>query len=88
MNELLHAYRSLWNNRLLQGEESEVLVEAISRELRDEYTHPRLRKGPHEKYFLATKRIIESNLEPSIKIALLTIHIEQLEKIMSSKREQ
>lgn len=88
MNELLHAYRSLWNNRLLQGEGIEVLIEAISRELKDESTHPRLRKGLHEKYYLATKRIIESSLEPSIKIALLSIHLEQLEKIMTSKREQ
>ena len=88
MKNLLEGYRTLWNNRLLnEGEAEVVLREAISRELKDEFSHPRIRKLPHEKYYSATKRVIESSLEPEMKLSLLHIHLEEMEKILSVTRK-
>ncbi|MCM3599928.1 hypothetical protein M3175_04230 [Robertmurraya korlensis] len=88
MEKVLEAYRSLWNNRLLnEGDSEDVLREAISRELKDEFSHPRVRKQPHEKYYFATKRVIDSDIESELKIALLTIHVEEMEKILSVTRK-
>jgi hypothetical protein len=84
MKKVLEGYRSLWNNRLLnEGDVEDVLREAISRELKDEFSHPRVRKQPHEKYYLATKRVINSDIESDLKLSLLTIHVEEMEKILS-----
>ncbi|MGM0899683.1 MAG: hypothetical protein ACQEXB_00955 [Bacillota bacterium] len=70
---LLREYRKLWNNRQLSSNlnAEENLKEAILRELRDENTHPRVRKTFYEKYYLGTKRIIESTLENEDKIKLM-----------------
>ena len=78
---LLEEYRKLWKNRSLTGEQSAetILKEAIIRELKDENAHPRVRKSPAEKYVLASKRIIESDLSEQAKLALLGLHIELLE---------
>ena len=65
---LLEDYRNIWNNRLLlaAGADSEqVLIEAIKRELNDENSHPRIRRSRYEKYYFATKRIIESSITDS-----------------------
>ncbi|MEK3990842.1 MULTISPECIES: hypothetical protein [Robertmurraya] len=88
MKKVIEAYRSLWNNRLLnEGDDEDVLREAISRELKDEFSHPRVRKQPHEKYYLATKRVIESDIESDMKLSLLVIHLEEMEKILSVTRK-
>ncbi|SHQ81468.1 Uncharacterised protein [Mycobacteroides abscessus subsp. abscessus] len=88
MKKVIEAYRSLWNNRLLnEGDDEDVLREAISRELKDEFSHPRIRKQPHEKYYLATKRVIESDIESDMKLSLLVIHLEEMEKILSVTRK-
>ncbi len=88
MKKVIEAYRSLWNNRLLnEGDDEDVLREAISRELKDEFSHPRVRKQPHEKYYLATKRVIDSDIESELKLSLLTIHLEEMEKILSVTRK-
>lgn len=80
-NELLEAYRTLWKNRSLPADENAetVIIEAITRELRDENSHPRVRKSLLDKYYLATKRIIESNLHADLKVALIKLHMELLE---------
>ncbi|MGG7618160.1 hypothetical protein ACVBAX_03530 [Robertmurraya sp. GLU-23] len=88
MEKVIEAYRSLWNNRLLnEGDDEEILREAISRELKDEFSHPRVRKQPHDKYYLATKRVIDSDIESELKLSLLTIHVEEMEKILSVTRK-
>ena len=81
--ELLKEYRDLWNNRRLEAEESPefILKEAIARDLRDENSHPRARRTLMEKYFLATKRIVESALSYESKILLIQMHIMQAEEI-------
>lgn len=76
-DQLLTDYRSIWNNRLLlnNGEESEhILKEAIQREINDENSHPRIRRNKYEKYYLASKRIIESNIPNDSKLALIELH--------------
>ncbi|RDI43112.1 hypothetical protein [Falsibacillus pallidus] len=83
-DELLSAYRNIWNNRLLEtGEFSamEILEEAIKRELLDENSHPRIRKTKEEKFYFAMKRVKESNLTTIQKYDLMALHIEVLEEI-------
>lgn len=82
---LLNQYREIWNNRRFESEKSPetILKEAIVRDLLDENTHPRARRGMMEKYYLSTKRIIESTLNSDDKILLLQLHINQLEMIKS-----
>ncbi|WP_264806251.1 hypothetical protein [Cytobacillus sp. NCCP-133] len=82
-DQLLEEYRKLWNNRKLSGnEDAELLLkETIARELKDENSHPRVRKPLYEKFFLAIKRISASNLSDIDKKALIELHIEQLESL-------
>ena len=85
---LLKEYREIWNNRRLDSDRSSeyILKDAISRDLKDENSHPRARRTLLEKYFLSTKRIVESALSPADKILLIQIHIEQVETIEKEKR--
>lgn len=80
---LLKEYREIWNNRRLESAENpeETLMEAIARELKDENTHPRARRTVLEKYFLATKRIIESSISNESKVLLIKLHNDMTEKI-------
>ncbi|MEH7441528.1 hypothetical protein V7201_04245 [Bacillus sp. JJ1122] len=85
-DKLLKEYRELWNNRRLEAEESPefILKEAIARDLRDENSHPRARRTLMEKYFIATKRILESPLSHESKILLIQMHIRITEEIKKS----
>lgn len=85
-DKLLKEYRELWNNRKLESEESpeNIIKEAIARDLRDENSHPRARRTLMEKYFLATKRIIDSSLSNESKILLIQMHAQQAEEIKNS----
>ncbi|MBM4761999.1 hypothetical protein [Bacillus sp. B15-48] len=87
-NDLLEDYRKLWNNRQLTNEKLEpqgILKEAIIRELRDENSHPRVRKTFYEKYYLATKRIVNSSINNEAKLKLIQLHIEYLSKLNDEK---
>ncbi|WP_273124809.1 hypothetical protein ACNRWW_11945 [Metabacillus sp. HB246100] len=83
VNELLKAYRTLWNNRMLPVEQSEyqTLEAAIKKELLDEMTHPRVRKSTEEKLELSIKRIEESSLPKETKEALCKLHVHIKEKV-------
>ncbi|WP_316569911.1 hypothetical protein [Neobacillus sp. YIM B06451] len=81
---LLGEYRKIWNNRLLEkeGESNEaILKEAIARELRDENSHPRVRKPIHSKYYSAVKRILETDLSNEAKLELIELHTVLVEKM-------
>ena len=80
---LLDEYRNIWNNRRLQSDQSpeDILREAILRDLKDENSHPRARRTLLEKYYLATKRILEASLASESKVMLIQLHMELLEKI-------
>ncbi|QOR68942.1 hypothetical protein IM538_14445 [Cytobacillus suaedae] len=83
-NKLLAAYRSLWTNRelkALEGDEKEILLEAIERDLKDENAHPRVRKDPHIKFFWAVKRIGQGAISDEEKLQLIDIHIEIVERL-------
>jgi hypothetical protein len=84
---LLSEYRGLWNNRRLKSEQSSenILKEAIARDLKDENAHPRARRTLMEKYYLATKRILESSLATESKLTLILIHTEQVEEIQKGR---
>ncbi|MBG9590770.1 hypothetical protein [Cytobacillus firmus] len=79
--KLLNEYRKLWNNRKLEEDTDaeNILKKAISRELRDENSHPRVRKTIHEKFYLAVKRIAHSDLDDKSKASLIQIHIHETE---------
>ncbi|PAE22874.1 hypothetical protein [Bacillus sp. 7894-2] len=79
--KLLNEYRKLWNNRKLEEDTNaeNILKEAISRELRDENSHPRVRKAIYEKFYLAVKRISHSDLDDKSKAALIHMHIHEAE---------
>ena len=87
---ILGVYRKLWNNRTLDSMQSleETLKVAIVKELKDENSQPRVRKSLHEKFFLATKRIIESSLINEDKITLLRIYAEYANSINNEKEIQ
>lgn len=82
--KLLNAYRSLWVNRELkanEGNEKEILFEAIERDLKDENAHPRVRKTPHIKFYWAIKRIGQGNVSNEEKLGLIDIHLEIVEQL-------
>lgn len=82
-NQLLNEYRSIWNNRLLlnEGESSEkVLLEAIKRDINDENSHPRIRRNKYEKFYLATKRIMEATIPNESKFELIELHKNYMEQ--------
>ncbi|WP_223700922.1 hypothetical protein [Sutcliffiella deserti] len=88
--KLLVAYKLLWSSRSLASEgksEEEQLIEAIRVELKDELTHPRLRKDPKAKYFLAIKRITTSTLTDREQISLIKQFNVVLEQILGEKKE-
>jgi hypothetical protein len=81
---LLKEYRTIWNHRLLNTEESsseQVLKEAIKRELLDENSHPRIRRNYYEKYYFSIKRITSSSILPEAKLSLIQLHNLQMEQI-------
>ena len=77
-DHLLNQYRLLWNHRLLHGDLSseEILRDAIWRDLKDENSHPRIRKTIFEKFYLSTKRILDSSLSHETKCELVALHLE------------
>ncbi|MDP4162536.1 MAG: hypothetical protein Q8906_04440 [Bacillota bacterium] len=83
-DNLLQAYRSIWNHRLLtsERESSEVILkEAIKRELLDENSHPRIRKSKYEKYYFAINRLTNSSIEKKEKLELIQLHNDLMEFI-------
>lgn len=81
--ELLEAYKSLWSNRALSTEDNPALTlkTAVQKELKDEMTHPRLRKTPQKKFSLSVKRIAASSLDDRQKIKLIEYHLHILEEL-------
>jgi hypothetical protein len=83
--ELLEAYKNIYKGRLLElggREPLVVLQEAIKRELQDEFSHPRVRKGPLDKFYLATKRISDSSLSAEEKVMLIHCHVEVMSELL------
>jgi hypothetical protein len=82
--EMLNLYKRIWNNRALKSEGKEaveILKESILRELKDENSHPRVRKQKETKYFFAMKRITESSLTVSEKYLLIEFYTLQMEEL-------
>jgi len=88
--QLLNAYRSMWSSRSIISETNlsneqckSALLEAIERDLRDELTHPRVRKSLEKKFHIAIKRIMSSVLTDSEKLELISVHLEVANKSMN-----
>lgn len=84
MEELLEAYKSLWTNRELPIDQNptHTLRTAIEKDLRDEMTHPRLRKTPYQKFYLSVKRIVASSMNENQKVKLIDFHLNILEELI------
>ncbi|MBM7584210.1 hypothetical protein JOC86_000747 [Bacillus pakistanensis] len=81
---LLQSYNQLWNNRTLPIDTQApltVLLDAITRELLDENSHPRVRKAKEVKFFFAIKRISASALPSEVKLQLINLHIQVLTQL-------
>jgi hypothetical protein len=81
---LLSEYRSIWNNRqlaLVEGSSQKTLMDAIKRDLLDENSHPRIRKNKYQKYYMASKRVLNSSLSTEIKLQLMELHNQIMEEI-------
>lgn len=87
--KLLDEYRKIWNNRKLQSDKvpEDILKEAIQRDLKDENAHPRARRKLMEKYYLATKRILEASLASESKVMLIQLHMELAEAIQEDREK-
>ncbi len=86
-DSLLMDYQSLWNNRnpgKLKENSEEILYELIRRDIKDENTHPRVRRTPFQKFYWAVKRIQTSNFPSDRKMELINLHLELMEEIKSS----
>ncbi|KMJ58041.1 hypothetical protein AB685_14585 [Bacillus sp. LL01] len=82
--KLLDLYGQLWNCRSLPyaiGKGENVLYQAIRRELKDEWTHPRTRRKPVEKYAIAIKRIMDSPLKDSEQLLLMKVYTNVLDEL-------
>lgn len=80
---LLEQYRTLLHNRDLPMEQSreKTLLEAMKCELKDEHTHPRLRRSLYEKFFSAVQRVLQSSLTLEEKLVFIETYkmlVEQL----------
>lgn len=73
---MIDAYRKLWKNRADASgiETEEQLEQKIRIELKDELTHPRIRKSVSEKLAFAAGRIEQSDLDEQQKICLLSLY--------------
>lgn len=73
---MIEAYRKLWKNRA-DAEEIKTekqLEQKIRIELKDELTHPRIRKPVKEKLAFAAERIEHSDLAELQKVQLLELY--------------
>ncbi|WP_026576591.1 hypothetical protein [Bacillus sp. UNC438CL73TsuS30] len=83
-DRLLHEYRKVWNNRLLNVKNQnseEILKDAIKRELLDENSHPRVRKNRYEKYYSAIKRLVDSKISTETKVHLIEVHNQMMDEL-------
>lgn len=73
---MIGAYRKLWQDRKVVGaiETLQQLEQQIVIELKDELTHPRVRKTPQQKLGIALQRIAESSLSPQEKNGLSDLY--------------
>ncbi|MFC0297854.1 hypothetical protein [Geobacillus jurassicus] len=87
---LLDAYRRLWPNRSITTETLDeqkskaLLYETISQELRDEWTHPRVRQSPEAKFYYAVKRAAASDLPDGMKVALIQAYLTVMEQLQAN----
>ncbi|STO12522.1 Uncharacterised protein [[Flavobacterium] thermophilum] len=87
---LLDAYRRLWPNRSITAETLDeqnsqaLLYETIRQELRDEWTHPRVRQSPEVKFYYAVKRVAASDLPNDVKIALIQAYLTVMEQLQTN----
>jgi hypothetical protein len=81
---LLQLYKQIWNNRELRSagtDASIILKEAVVRELKDENSHPRVRKSQEEKFYFAIKRITASSIEVEDKYRLIAYYTSALNEL-------
>jgi hypothetical protein len=81
---LLDIFLSLWNKReVKEGSHtpSTTVKEMMKSELLDEFSHPRVRKTKEEKYYLAVKRVVDSDLKAVDQIRLIRLYTDVMESL-------
>lgn len=81
-SHLLDIFLSLWNKREVKvgsNSPTATVKEMMKSELLDEFSHPRVRKTKEEKYFLAVKRVIDSDLKTEDQIRLIRLYTDVME---------
>ncbi|RFU66482.1 hypothetical protein D0469_17530 [Peribacillus saganii] len=74
----------VWNNRIVKNDkmkEEEILFELVKRELLDENSHPRVRKGRYEKFHMSISRIVDSSLTAQEKINLIAFYSQSMDAL-------
>lgn len=76
MKKTILAFKKIWPQRLATAtiESEEDMERFIAIELKDELTHPRVRKTKQQKLDLAVQRINESPLEQQEKQDLIEVY--------------
>lgn len=82
---LLEQYRLLLHNRELPVEENseKTLIKAMKSELKDEHTHPRLRRSLYEKFYSAVQRILQSSLALEEKLIFIEMYKTLVQQLKS-----
>lgn len=81
--QLIEAFKSVWKDRSSLGQLSlSGMKEMIRMELRDELTHPRVRRKPEEKYRIAMVRINNMDISDEVKQRLASYYESELTKIL------
>lgn len=72
----IEAYRKIWPKRMAAAsiQTEEEMERYIAIELRDELTHPRVRKSKEQKFELALERIHSAPLKPEEKNDLIDVY--------------
>lgn len=79
---LVEAFNMMWHERSsTQNGSISDMIALIRSELRDEFTHPRVRRSPMEKYRFAIDRIEQLPVEDEIKHELTRLYTMELTSI-------
>ncbi|MBE3570893.1 MAG: hypothetical protein IMW92_12510 [Bacillales bacterium] len=81
---LLDMFLSLWNKREANegsNSPSTSIKERMKSELLDEFSHPRVRKTKEEKYYLAVKRVVDSDLKEEDQLRLIRLYTDVMESL-------
>lgn len=83
--DVVEAFALMWQDRSsIERGSIEDIKNLIRFELKDEFTHPRVRRTPMEKYQFAIGRIEKLEVVQDIKLELIRLYRNELDSITDS----